>query len=150
MLLAHAGGVAGVTHLPAIQDLARFVRTAMTWSVQGSRAVIALGAQPMGIGALGLGVVAVMAVHQGEPALAQQYRQFVLTVEQQPPHAMRVGQHMRLAGQRQGPPALAQVPAQRDLAHAERHAIMGGAVAGERSGPCRSSSARGRKCRDCT
>ena len=47
----------------------------------GIAAVVALGAEPIGIGAVGVAVMPVMAVHQFEPAFPQQGGEVVLAIE---------------------------------------------------------------------
>ena len=127
----HARGQAGMAHLPAVLRVARRVRHGDDVVRPGVLAVIALRAQPIGIGAVGLGMVAVVAIDQREPALAQQHGEFVLAIEQQALHAVRIGQHVRLASECQRAAALPKVPTQRDLAHAERHAVVRRAMRGD-------------------
>jgi hypothetical protein len=128
VLFPNARRQAGIAHLPAAQHTPFGILDGDDVIRPGIGAGVALLAKPVRIGGVRLRVMTVMPVRQREPALLQQRRQVVLAIELQPLHAVCIGQHMRLAGQGQGPPRLAQVPAQRHLADGKRHAVVRRAV----------------------
>jgi hypothetical protein len=77
VLFPHAGREARVAHLPAGQRAVGAVHGDHVVG-PGIGAVVALGPEPVGVGAVGLAVMAVVPVHQGEPPLLQQRLQVVV------------------------------------------------------------------------